>query len=62
MSSKSGTNDVGGDQLITGQAKGNIVDVSSCAVNTIKTLYSHGARNFLFQNVWTPPYTTLASD
>lgn len=48
-----GTNDVGSDQLVTGQSTPgvSIVDVSACAVDVIKTLYKSGARNFLFQNV-----------
>jgi hypothetical protein len=52
-----GTNDVGGDQLITGgSAPGTtVVDVASCSVDWIKTLYKRGARNFLFQNVRTYP-------
>jgi hypothetical protein len=48
----SGTNDVGSDEILSGYAKGTILDISTCAVNVIKTLYQHGARNFLFQNVF----------
>jgi hypothetical protein len=49
-----GTNDVGTDQLITGRSEGDIVDIASCAVSVVSTLYESGARNFLFQNV-SPP-------
>ncbi|KAG8766426.1 hypothetical protein FRC19_006730 [Serendipita sp. 401] len=48
-----GTNDVGSGCLLTGDQKPGVtlVDVTSCAVNFIKSLYASGARNFLFQNM-----------
>lgn len=48
-----GTNDVGAGCLLTGnQAPGvTLVDVTACAVKSIKTLYDGGARNFIFQNM-----------
>lgn len=48
-----GTNDLGANALLTGEGANGVtvVDVVSCAVNWVKTLYRSGARNFLFQNV-----------
>ncbi|KAF8066944.1 GDSL lipase/esterase [Lyophyllum atratum] len=46
-----GTNDVGVNSLISGGNKASIVDVATCMVNWVKTLYATGARNFLFQNM-----------
>ncbi|KAI0056358.1 GDSL lipase/acylhydrolase [Artomyces pyxidatus] len=49
-----GTNDLGPNTLVSGASvvnNTNIVDVTSCAVGWINTLYEHGARNFLFQNM-----------
>ena len=48
-----GTNDLGANALLTGGGANGVtvVDVVSCAVNWVKTLYRSGARNFLFQNV-----------
>ncbi|KAI0260737.1 GDSL lipase/acylhydrolase [Gloeopeniophorella convolvens] len=48
-----GTNDLGPNTLITGGVLKNatVVDVTSCAVNWVHTLYNAGARNFLFQNM-----------
>jgi hypothetical protein len=28
-----------------------VVNTSSCAANVVNTLYAHGARKFLFQNM-----------
>lgn len=48
-----GTNDLGPNTLLTGgQNPGvTVLDVTSCAVGWVNTLYQHGARNFLLQNV-----------
>ncbi|KAF9528820.1 GDSL lipase/esterase [Crepidotus variabilis] len=46
-----GTNDVGSNALLTGSDKASLVDVTKCMVNWVQDLYSHGARNFLFQNM-----------
>jgi phospholipase/lecithinase/hemolysin len=46
-----GTNDLGVDSLLTGSSSASLVDVTTCMVNWVKTLYESGARNFLFQNV-----------
>ena len=48
-----GTNDIGQSALLTGdQLVGvSLVDVVSCTINWVKTLYDSGARNFIFQNV-----------
>ena len=50
-----GTNDLGGEGLLTGAGKAksdiSLVDVTKCMVNWVKVLYDSGARNFLFQNV-----------
>lgn len=47
-----GTNDVGSNALLTGSDKASLVDVTECMINWVKVLYSSGARNFVFQNVW----------
>lgn len=46
-----GTNDLGEDALLTVSDNASLVDVTTCMVNWVKTLYESGARNFLFQNV-----------
>ncbi|KAL1747183.1 GDSL lipase/esterase [Schizophyllum fasciatum] len=58
-----GTNDVGSNALLTGPTRldeagdaivdsdATIVDTITCAVNWVKVLYEHGARNYLFQNM-----------
>lgn len=48
-----GTNDVGANALLTGEAEPGVtmVDTITCAMNFLKTLYQNGARNILFQNV-----------
>lgn len=46
-----GTNDLGGNALVSGGAPASIVEVTECMVNWVKVLYANGARNFLFQNV-----------
>ncbi|PPQ64113.1 hypothetical protein CVT24_008724 [Panaeolus cyanescens] len=46
-----GTNDVGSNALLTGNDNASLVDVTTCMVNWVKTLYQSGARNFLFQNM-----------
>jgi len=46
-----GTNDLGVNALLTGSDNANLVDVTTCMTNWVKTLYESGARNFLFQNV-----------
>ncbi|KAF7306309.1 Carbohydrate esterase family 16 protein [Mycena indigotica] len=48
-----GTNDLGVSALLTGGAapKVSLVDVTECQLNWVKTLYEHGARNFIFQNM-----------
>ncbi|KAF8968762.1 carbohydrate esterase family 16 protein [Flammula alnicola] len=46
-----GTNDVGGNALLTGSDEASLVDVTECMVNWVKVLYESGARNFLFQNM-----------
>ncbi|EED83545.1 predicted protein [Postia placenta Mad-698-R] len=48
-----GTNDNGAGGILTGdQTPGvTLVDTITCAVNWVKTLYTSGARNFVFQNV-----------
>lgn len=50
-----GTNDIGANALLVGQGQPGVtlVNTTQCAVNWVKTLYEHGARNFLFQNVST---------
>lgn len=48
-----GTNDNGAGGILTGdQTPGvTLVDTIACAVNWVKTLYTSGASNFVFQNV-----------
>lgn len=49
-----GLNDLGSSGMLSGSngtPNTSIVDVAGCAVNWVKTMYSHGARNFIFQNV-----------
>ena len=48
-----GTNDLGVGELITGQQTPGVtvVDVADCVANWVRTLYAHGGRNFIFQNV-----------
>ncbi|KAJ7206388.1 hypothetical protein GGX14DRAFT_397191 [Mycena pura] len=48
-----GTNDVARNCLLTGPSNPDIslVDTTACAVNWVKTMYTSGARNFLFQNI-----------
>lgn len=46
-----GTNDVGGNALLSNPGNSSIVDVTTCMVNWVSTMYEKGARNFLFQNV-----------
>jgi phospholipase/lecithinase/hemolysin len=46
-----GTNDLGGNALVSGNDQASIVDVATCMVNWVKVLYQSGARYFLFQNV-----------
>jgi len=48
-----GTNDMGPNTLLTGGVvnDANIVDVTECAIDWVKTLYKSGARNFLLQNM-----------
>ncbi|KAF7321510.1 Carbohydrate esterase family 16 protein [Mycena kentingensis (nom. inval.)] len=48
-----GTNDLGVSALLTGSVEPSVslVDVTECMVNWLKTLYAHGARNFIFQNM-----------
>ncbi|KZW03551.1 carbohydrate esterase family 16 protein [Exidia glandulosa HHB12029] len=48
-----GTNDVGASALLSGDGKPgvSVVDTTACAVNWVKVMYEHGARNFLFQNM-----------
>ncbi|KAF9040087.1 GDSL lipase/acylhydrolase [Panaeolus papilionaceus] len=46
-----GTNDVGSNALLTGSDNASLVDVTTCMINWVKTLYQSGARNFLFQNM-----------
>lgn len=47
-----GTNNVGANALLRLTTLGvTIADTVTCAINAIRTLYTSGARNFLFQNV-----------
>ncbi|KIK51144.1 carbohydrate esterase family 16 protein [Collybiopsis luxurians FD-317 M1] len=48
-----GTNDLGQIGLLLGNNAPpmSLIDTTACAVNWVKTLYNHGARNFLFQQV-----------
>ena len=48
-----GTNDVSCNALLTGEGVpgATLVNTTECAVDWVKVLYDHGARNFLFQNV-----------
>ncbi len=48
-----GTNDIGANALLTGEATHNVtvVDTVDCAVDFLATLYDGGARNLVFQNV-----------
>lgn len=48
-----GTNDNGAGGILTGdQTPGvTLVDTITCAMDWVKTLYTSGARNFVFQNV-----------
>ncbi|PAV23314.1 carbohydrate esterase family 16 [Pyrrhoderma noxium] len=59
-----GTNDIGQSALLTGdQLVGvSLVDVVSCTVNWVKTLYDSGARNFIFQNMIPLQNTILYSE
>lgn len=51
-----GTNDIGGNGLLTGHGApgASLVETTNCAVNWVKVMYKSGARNFLFQNVSYP--------
>lgn len=57
------TDDVGFGSLLTGnQTAGvTIVDVTECAVSWMTSLYSFGARNFIFQNMIPLQQVTLKS-
>ncbi|KAJ3544437.1 hypothetical protein NM688_g5746 [Phlebia brevispora] len=48
-----GTNDMGASAILTGDQEPGVtaVDVVSCSINWVTTLYQSGARNFLFQNM-----------
>ncbi|KAF5354174.1 hypothetical protein D9756_007087 [Leucocoprinus leucothites] len=56
-----GTNDIGVSSLLTGDNKASIVDVTECMINWVTTMYEHGARNFLFQNMVPLELTPLYS-
>ncbi|KAF7796827.1 hypothetical protein EIP86_008011 [Pleurotus ostreatoroseus] len=51
-----GTNDIGANALLTGEAEPNVtvVDTVTCAMEFLVTLYHNGARNLIFQNVSAP--------
>lgn len=53
-----GTNDLGVGELLTGQQTPGVtvVDVVNCVANWVTTLYEHGARNFIVQNVCIRPH------
>ncbi|KAF8307861.1 hypothetical protein DL93DRAFT_2087555 [Clavulina sp. PMI_390] len=61
-----GTNDIGNGALLDhSQVPGvSLVNVTSCAIDAISTLYASGARNFIFQNLaplyLAPQYATDA--
>ncbi|KAJ7595520.1 GDSL lipase/acylhydrolase [Mycena floridula] len=57
-----GTNDVGANALLTGSDNASVVDVETCMVNWVKTLYDSGARNFLFQNMIPLQHVPMYSD
>jgi len=58
-----GTNDVGFGSLLTGnQTAGvTIVDVIDCTIDWMKSMYTFGARNFVFQNMIPLQQTPLYS-
>lgn len=46
-----GTNDVGGNALLTDGIGVSIVEVRQCVIDVVEALYQSGARNFVIMNV-----------
>jgi GDSL-like Lipase/Acylhydrolase len=46
-----GTNDLGGDCIITGLPNVGLTNYTSCVTDIVKRLYDNGARNFMMLNV-----------
>ncbi|RPB00537.1 GDSL lipase/acylhydrolase family protein [Choiromyces venosus 120613-1] len=46
-----GTNDLGGDCIITGLPNVGLTNFTQCVIDVAKDLYDHGARNFMILNL-----------